>query len=98
MINSYFKLQTFATASFIAAALCQASTTAVVIGSNTAPNDTSDTKTAADWLIFHSFWVILYQILAIVLLFLRIELLYTVVPVINWSIFLLVVRAKPAWS
>ena len=52
----------------------------------------SETDAAAGWVIFLSFWVMLYQILAIVQLFLHVNILYKRIPYINWSIFLLVVR------
>ena len=50
------------------------------------------THAAGGWTIFLSFWVMLYQALAIVQLFLHIKLAYRPVPVINWSYFFLVVR------
>ena len=49
------------------------------------------THAAGGWTIFLSFWVMLYQALAIVQLFLHIKLAYRPVPVINWSYFFLVV-------
>jgi hypothetical protein len=50
------------------------------------------THAAGGWTIFLSFWVMLYQALAIVQLFLHIRAAYKPVPVINWSYFFLVVR------
>ena len=50
------------------------------------------THSAGGWTIFLSFWVMLYQALAIVQLFLHIKFVYRPVPVINWSYFFLVVR------
>ena len=50
------------------------------------------THAAGGWTIFLSFWVMLYQALAIVQLFLHVKLAYRPVPVINWSYFFLVVR------
>jgi hypothetical protein len=52
----------------------------------------SPTHTAGGWTIFLSFWVMLYQALAIVQLFLHIKLVYRTVPVVNWSYFFLVVN------
>ena len=51
----------------------------------------SSTHSAAGWTIFLSFWVMLYQALAIAQLFLHVKLAYRPVPVINWSYFFLVV-------
>ena len=51
----------------------------------------SSTHAAGGWTIFLSFWVMLYQALAIVQLFLHIKLAYRPVPIINWSYFFLVV-------
>ena len=49
------------------------------------------TYSAGGWTIFLSFWVMLYQALAIVQLFLHVKLAYRPIPVINWSYFFLVV-------
>ena len=75
----------------MAAAVCQSAV------NNSALRDTGavpdvETFDAAAWIIFLSFWVILYQVLAIVQLFLRVEVLYITVPIVNWSIFFLVVN------
>ena len=53
---------------------------------------TAETYSASGWVIFLSFWVMVYQGLAILQLFLHIKLAYTTVPHINWSVFFLVVR------
>ena len=53
---------------------------------------TAETHSASGWVIFLSFWVMFYQGLAILQLFLHVKFAYTTVPYINWSIFFLVVR------
>ena len=47
---------------------------------------------ASGWVIFLSFWVMVYQGLAILQLFLHVKLAYITVPYIKWSVFFLVVR------
>ena len=78
--------QVLALISLITAAACQGSLRAF------ATNDiVRNIRSAAGWVIFLSFWVMVYQIIATVQLFLRIKIVYTIVPVIKWSIFFLVV-------
>lgn len=50
------------------------------------------TQYAAGWVIFLSFWVIFYQCLAIVQLFLKVNIAYSItIPGVNWSLFFLLV-------
>ena len=52
------------------------------------------TEYAAGWVIFLSFWVIFYQCLAIVQLFLKVNNAYsTTIPIVNWSLFFLLVSS-----
>ena len=84
-------LQLLALLALISAAACQnAVSNSLFVDNQFVPR--SQTFSAAVWIIFLSFWVILYQILAIVQLFLHIKIVYTTVPVVNWSLFFLVVR------
>ena len=79
-------MQVLALTSLIAAAACQGSLQVFIT------NDVvRNIRSAAGWVIFVSFWVMVYQIIAIVQLFLKIKIVYTVFPLINWSIFFLVV-------
>ena len=52
---------------------------------------TSLTNAAGGWTIFLSVFVMLYQALAVVQLFLHVKFVYKTVPVVNWSYFFLVV-------
>lgn len=78
-------------ANLVSAAVCQSTINRSILRDTGAVPDVQ-TFDAAAWVIFLSFWVMLYQILAIVQLFLRIEILYITVPIIDWSIFFLVVN------
>ena len=81
--------QVLALISLIAAATCQTSLRAFIT------NDiVRNIRSAAGWVIFLSFWVMVYQIIATLQLFLRIKIVYTTVPIIKWSIFFLVVRLR----
>ena len=82
--------QILAFLSLIAAAVCQGTVAnSALRGTGVVPD--TETFDAAAWVIFLSFWVIVYQILAVVQLFLRIELLYITIPLLDWSLFFLVV-------
>ena len=82
--------QTLALFALIAAAVCQGDVSrSRVVPRSLVPN--SQTYSAAGWVIFLSFWVMLYQLLAITQLFIRVKLLYKVIEIITWSIFFLVV-------
>lgn len=77
---------------FVSAAACQgavSNTNARIVDGFVA----SDVYAASGWVIFLSFWVMVYQGLAILQLFLHVKLAYKIIPYINWSIFFLVVRA-----
>ena len=75
---------------FVSAAVCQGeisnlrARSGVVFG--------TETYSASGWVMFLSFWVMVYQGLAILQLFLHVKLAYTTVPYIKWSVFFLVVR------
>ena len=84
-----YLLQALGLFAFISGAATQGSIANV---RNTSINFASPAFSAAGWVIFLSFWVMVYQGLAILQLFLHVKLLYTNVPYINWSVFLLVVR------
>ena len=84
-------VQVLALLALISAAACQTSVSSSPLR-NTDLVPHSQTFSAGGWIIFLSFWVILYQILAVVQLFLQVKILYTNVPFINWSLFFLVVR------
>ena len=74
---------------FVSAAACQG---AISLAKNIKLNaTTAETYSASGWVIFLSFWVMAYQGLAILQLFLHVKLAYTIVPHINWSVFFLVV-------
>lgn len=82
--------QVLALLALISAAACQtAVSNSILRNQGTVPDGA--TFSAAAWIIFLTFWVMLYQILAILQLFLRIKIVYTLVPVVNWSLFFLVV-------
>ena len=80
----------------ISAAACQGAVESIDVtrlaGNSGVTIPSSPTHAAGGWTIFLSFWVMLYQALAIVQLFLHIKLAYRPIPVVNWSYFFLVVR------
>ena len=86
---SPLSLQALALFALIAAAVCQGDVSRSRAPQSRVPS--SQTNSAAGWIIFLSFWVMLYQLLAIAQLFVRVKVLYKVIEVIAWSIFFLVV-------
>lgn len=88
--NNTFYLQILALFTLIAGSVCQGTIdNSALRGAGIVP-DTETFDTAA-WVIFLSFWVMIYQILAIVQLFLRIDILYIIIPFLDWTVFFLVV-------
>lgn len=85
ILNLINYLQVLALTALIAAGACQ---TSLRLFTRTLA---VQTNSAAGWVIFLSFWVMLYQALAIVQLFLHVKFVYYKIPVINWSVFFLVV-------
>lgn len=83
-------LQVLALTNLISAAVCQgAIDNSLLRGAGVVP-DTPLFDTAA-WVIFLSFWVMIYQLLAIIQLFVKADILYISIPFIDWSIFFLIV-------
>ena len=84
-------LQVLALVNLISAAVCQGSVdNSLLRGAGVVP-DTETFDTAA-WIIFLSFWVMIYQTLAVVQLFIKADVLYITIPFIDWSIFFLIVN------
>ena len=91
LCNSYLFSQLLALAALISAAICQSTVSRSALRDSGLVPDVA-TFDAAAWVIFLSFWVMLYQTLAIVQLFIRVDVLYITIPFLNWSIFFLVVN------
>ena len=92
VLQSFNSIQALGFVALISAAACQGavqSSSILLRDSGLVP--ASPTYAAGGWTIFISFWVMLYQALAIVQLFLHIKLAYKAIPVLNWSYFFLVV-------
>ena len=80
-------LQVLALIALISAAACQGSLRVFLSSPRV-----ERTNATAGWIIFLSFWVMVYQIIVIVQLFLKVKIVYTAVPIVKWSLFFLVVN------
>ena len=89
MYLGFIFFQVLAVLTFLAASSCLG-----YLGTGSFPSIAivTNTQAASGWVLFLSFWVVIYQTLAIVLLFMKVRILYTVIPVTNWSLFFLLVR------